>query len=95
MATTTTKETKIEKMDTALSLAEGTADRAFAEVMKELAAIASGGPMSAMSHIISTYFPTEASEAEKFMGLVDRLKRATEGTFSISVGEQHARRSKG
>jgi hypothetical protein len=93
MATTTHKETKIEKMDTALPLATGTADRAFAEVMKELAEIASGGTMSRMNTVISTYFPTEPTEAEKFMGFVDRLKRATEGTFSIAVGEQNTRRT--
>jgi hypothetical protein len=81
------------KIDTAMPLVSGSADRAFAEVMRELSPVAAGGSLSGMAGVITTHYPTDPAEADKFMGLVERLKRAAESTFLIATDERNARRT--
>jgi hypothetical protein len=87
--------TPTTKIDTGLELKTGTADRALAEVMRELSQIAVGGTMANMQRVITTHFPTSSQEVEKFVNTLERLRRAAESTFQTVIGEQHARRSKG
>lgn len=85
----------VGKIDTGLELKQGSADRALAEVMRELSQVAIGGSMAPMQRVITTYFPTSSQEVEKFVNALERLRRAAESTFQTVIGEQHARRSKG
>jgi hypothetical protein len=91
MASTTQKDSM--KMDTAVPLAMGSADRAFAEVMRELSQVASGGSMSHMAAVVSAHYPSDEAEADKFMSQLERLRRATESTFLLAHDERNARRT--
>jgi hypothetical protein len=91
MATTTQKDAI--KIDTAVPLAVGSADRAFAEVMRELSQVAVGGSLNQMSKVVTAYYPSDEAEADKFMGQIERLKRAAESTFLIATDERNARRT--